>query len=71
MPIVLTTQETEMYRIAVRSQPKQIVHETLSQKCPSPKKAGGRVAQGVGAELNNQYQKKWVLEAGGCGLSGR
>jgi hypothetical protein len=38
------TQEAEIRRISVRSQPKQIVHETLSQKNPSQKSTGG-VAQ--------------------------
>jgi hypothetical protein len=35
----------------------QIVHETLSQKNPSPKRAGG-VAQGEGPEFKAQYCKK-------------
>jgi hypothetical protein len=32
MPIILATQEVEIRRIAIQSQPRQIVHETLSQK---------------------------------------
>jgi hypothetical protein len=32
MPVILATQEAEIRRIMVRSQPRQIVHETLSQK---------------------------------------
>jgi hypothetical protein len=40
-----------------RSQPVQIVHETLSQKNPSQKRAGG-VAQSVGHEFKPQYRKK-------------
>jgi hypothetical protein len=43
-------------RVKVRSQPGQIVHETLSQKKPSQKRAGG-VAQGVGPEFKLQYSK--------------
>jgi hypothetical protein len=31
-PVILATQETEIRRITVRSQPGQIVYETLSQK---------------------------------------
>jgi hypothetical protein len=31
-PVILATQEAEIKRIAVRSQPEQIVHEILSQK---------------------------------------
>jgi hypothetical protein len=34
MPIILAMQEAEIRRITVRS-PKQIVHETLSQKYPT------------------------------------
>jgi hypothetical protein len=41
----------------VQSQPRQIVCETLSQKNPSQKRAGG-VAQGVGPEFKPQYCKK-------------
>jgi hypothetical protein len=37
MSIILATQETEIRRIAVRSQPWQIVRETLSQKTLSQK----------------------------------
>jgi hypothetical protein len=38
----------------VRSQPGQIVLETLSQKNPSQKRTGG-VAQGVGPEFKSQH----------------
>jgi hypothetical protein len=48
--IILTTQEAEIRRITVQSQPGQIVCETLFQKSPSQKRAGG-VAQGVGPEF--------------------
>jgi hypothetical protein len=37
-------------RIVVRSEPRQIVRETLSQKNLSQKKTGG-VAQGIGPEF--------------------
>jgi hypothetical protein len=47
-----TTQEAEIRRIVV-----QIVHETLSQKAPYRKRAGG-MAQGVGPEFKLQYYKK-------------
>jgi hypothetical protein len=36
-PIILATQEAEIRRIEVQSQPGQIVLETLSQKNPSQK----------------------------------
>jgi hypothetical protein len=32
MPVILATQEAEISKIAVRSQPRQIVQMTLSQK---------------------------------------
>jgi hypothetical protein len=32
MPVILATQEAEIRRITVQSQPRQIVQETLSQK---------------------------------------
>jgi hypothetical protein len=60
-PVILATQEAEIRRIVVRSQPRQIVPETLSQKKKNPShKRGLRVAQGVGPEFKPQYcnQKK-------------
>jgi hypothetical protein len=36
-PIILATQEAEIRRIAVRTQPGQIVHEPLSRKTLSQK----------------------------------
>jgi hypothetical protein len=50
------TQEVEIRRMSVRSQTGQIVHETLSQKHQSQKRAGG-VTQGVGPEFKPQYHK--------------
>jgi hypothetical protein len=42
MPVILATQEAEIRRIGVQSQPRQIVHETLSQKKKKViKKCGG------------------------------
>jgi hypothetical protein len=55
-PVILTTQEAAIRRIMVQSQARQIVQETLSQKNPSQKRAGG-VAQGEGPELKSQYWK--------------
>jgi hypothetical protein len=37
-PVILATQETEIRRIMVQSQPWQIVHKTLSRKKPFTKK---------------------------------
>jgi hypothetical protein len=36
-PVIPATQEAEIRRIVVQSQPGQIVHETFSQKNPSQK----------------------------------
>jgi hypothetical protein len=57
MPVILATQEGEIRKIAVQSQPGQIVHETLSQKNLHKNRAGG-VAQGEGLEFKPQYHKK-------------
>jgi hypothetical protein len=43
MPIILATQEAEISKIAVQSQPGQIVHETLSQKKKNHKNRAGGV----------------------------
>jgi hypothetical protein len=40
MPVILATQEAEIRRIAVPSQPRQIVQETLSQKTLHKHRAG-------------------------------
>jgi hypothetical protein len=50
------TQEAEIRRISVQSQPRWIVREPLSQKYPSQKRAGG-VAQGGGPEFKPQCCK--------------
>jgi hypothetical protein len=55
-PVIPATQEAEIRRIMVQSQPWQIVLEALSQK-QSQKRASG-VAQGVGPEFKPQYRKK-------------
>jgi hypothetical protein len=34
-PVILATQEAEIRKIEVQSQPRKIVHETLSQKYPT------------------------------------
>jgi hypothetical protein len=54
MPVILATQEVEIRRIVVQSQPGQIVHETLSQKKTITKRTGG-MAQGQGPESKPQY----------------
>jgi hypothetical protein len=53
-----STQEIEIRKTAVQSQPGQIVRETLSQKTQH-KRAGG-VAQGVGPEFKPLYCQKEI-----------
>jgi hypothetical protein len=55
-PVIPATQEAEIRRIEVGSQPRQIVHETLSRKKPSQKRGGG-VAQGEGSEHKQKKQE--------------
>jgi hypothetical protein len=38
-PVILATQEAEIRRVAVQSQPRQIVYRTLSQKKKKKKKS--------------------------------
>jgi hypothetical protein len=35
MPVILAIEEAEIRRIAVQSQPREVVHENLSRKNPS------------------------------------
>jgi hypothetical protein len=58
MSVILATQEIEIRRITVQSQPGQIVHEPLSQKKPLHKKRASGVARGVGPEFKPQYYQK-------------
>jgi hypothetical protein len=51
--VILATQEAEIRRIAVRSQPGKLVRETITENW-----AGGVVAQGEGPEFKPQYCKK-------------
>jgi hypothetical protein len=57
MPIILATQEAEIRRITVGSQPAQTVQKTLPGKKTSQKRAG-IVAQGTDPEFKPQYHKK-------------
>jgi hypothetical protein len=52
-PIILATQEAEIWRIMIQSQSRQIVLVTLSQKIK-----GWRVAQSVDPEFKPQCYKK-------------
>jgi hypothetical protein len=55
--VILATQEAEIRRIEVQSQPRQIVLEPLSQKYSSQKRTSG-VAWSVGPEFKPRYHKK-------------
>jgi hypothetical protein len=57
MPVILATQKAEIRRITVQSQPRQIVHKTLSRKPISKNWADG-MTQGEGPEFKPQYAKK-------------
>jgi hypothetical protein len=56
IPVILATQEAEIRRIAIQTQPWQIVRETLSQISPSQNRAG-RVTQGIEYEFKSQHRK--------------
>jgi hypothetical protein len=49
-PVILASEKAEIRRIAVQSQPRQIVPKMLSQKNPITKRTSGMV-QGVGPEF--------------------
>jgi hypothetical protein len=53
MPVILVTHEAEIRRVEVRSQPGQIVLETLSQKSLH-KNGTGEVAEGEDLEFKPQ-----------------
>jgi hypothetical protein len=55
--VVLASQEADIRRITVLGQPGQTVHETLSLKKTSEKRAGG-VAQGAGPKFKPSFQQK-------------
>jgi hypothetical protein len=55
-PVILATQETEIRKIMVRSQPGQIVLETLSREYLKQK--GLVECQGIDPEFKSQYCKK-------------
>jgi hypothetical protein len=57
LPVIPATQEAEIKRIKVQSQPRQIVCEILSRKTLHKNRAGG-VAQGESPEFKPQYCKK-------------
>jgi hypothetical protein len=61
MPVIPATQEAEIKRIMVQSQPEQIVCKTLSRKNPSQKKgwwSDSRCRPGVQASIPKKKKKK-------------
>jgi hypothetical protein len=60
VPVILALQEEEIRKTTVESQQGLTVFETLSQKIPSQKRAGG-VTQDRGLEFKLQYCKKQYL----------
>jgi hypothetical protein len=54
MPVILATQEAEIRRIMVQSQPGQIVGETLSRKNLHKKRAG-RVSSSPSTTKKNDF----------------
>jgi hypothetical protein len=63
--IILATQEAETRGIVVRSQPRKIVHKTLSQKTLHKNRSSG-VAKGEGPEFKPQYHQKTNKKMGKC-----
>jgi hypothetical protein len=57
MVVIPATQEAEIRRISVQSQPRQTVCRTLSEKTLHKHRTGG-VAQGEGTESKPQRKKK-------------
>jgi hypothetical protein len=58
MLVILATQEAEIRRIGVQSQPDKRFVRSYLQKNPSQKNRAGGVAQGEGPEFKPQYHKK-------------
>jgi hypothetical protein len=54
-PVILATQEAEIWRITVGSQPRQISSQDPISKIPDTKRYFCGVAQGVGPEFKPQY----------------
>jgi hypothetical protein len=59
MPVILATQEAEIRKIEIQSQPDKIVQVALFRKNPSQRSAGGMV-RAVGSDFKSQYHKKLI-----------
>jgi hypothetical protein len=67
MPVILATQEAKIRRIAVRSQPRKIVRETLSRKYLTQKKGwwrGSSFRPLIEPQLPQKKKKKKKLDKG-------
>jgi hypothetical protein len=63
MPIILATQEAKIRRIAVHSQPGQIVpQDPLSKKPITQKIRSGEVVQGINPGFKSQHSKKKKIQ---------
>jgi hypothetical protein len=58
IPVILATQEAEIRRILVQSQPWQIICETLSQKTPTHQKRAVEWLKVYALSSNPQYCQK-------------
>jgi hypothetical protein len=65
MPIILATQEAELRRIVVQSQPGEIVPQDPISKKTHHKNGVGGVAPGIGPEFKPQYCKKQTNKLNG------
>jgi hypothetical protein len=63
-PVILATQEAEIRRIKVQSQPGQIVHKTLSQKKKNHKRGLVEWLKLWALSPNPELQKKKFLKLG-------
>jgi hypothetical protein len=57
-PVILVTQEAEIRRFKFQCQPREIVQETLSQKSPTQKRAGGMTEE---LSSNSSITKKRLV----------
>jgi predicted AAA+ superfamily ATPase len=57
-PVILATQEAEIRRITVQSQPRQIVHKTLSRKKTITKKGWQSEAPSSNPSIARKKKKK-------------
>jgi hypothetical protein len=71
MPVILATQEAEIRRIAVRSQPRHIVLETLSRKYLTQKRGLVEWLKALVLSSRPSTTKKKKEKKGGCVVRGQ